>query len=51
VPLCRIHHRAAHRAGSEQAWWTEIGIDPSKTARKLWRKSRGLLPSVAQSYI
>jgi hypothetical protein len=51
VPLCRIHHRAAHRAGSEQAWWTEIGIDPSKTARNLWSKSRGLLPSVPQSYI
>ena len=22
VPLCRAHHRAVHRAGDEQAWWT-----------------------------
>jgi hypothetical protein len=40
VPLCRTHHRAAHRAANEQAWWKEIGIDPVKIARKLWRDSR-----------
>ena len=21
VPLCRVHHRAVHRAGDERAWW------------------------------
>jgi hypothetical protein len=41
VPLCRIHHRAAHRASDERAWWKVAGIDPLKTARKLWRDTRG----------
>jgi len=40
VPLCRIHHRAAHRAGDEQAWWKTAGIDPLKIARKLWKDTR-----------
>jgi len=40
VPLCRIHHRAAHRAGDERAWWKAAGIDPIKIARKLWRDTR-----------
>jgi hypothetical protein len=25
VPLCRTHHRAAHRAGDERAWWVAAG--------------------------
>ena len=37
VPLCRTHHRAAHRAVDEQAWWKAIGIDPIGVARKLWK--------------
>ena len=41
VPLCRIHHRAAHRAGDERAWWKAAGIDPLKVARKLWNDTRG----------
>ncbi len=41
VPLCRGHHRAAHRAGDEQPWWQAAGIDPVKIARKLWKQSRG----------
>ena len=40
VPLCRIHHRALHRAGDERDWWNDIGIDPRKVARALWKKSR-----------
>jgi hypothetical protein len=40
VPLCRIHHRAAHRAGDERAWWKAAGIDPLKIARKLWKGTR-----------
>ena len=37
VPLCRSHHRAAHRAGDENAWWKQAGINPIKVARKLWK--------------
>jgi hypothetical protein len=40
VPLCRSHHRAAHRAGDEQTWWKAAGIDPIKVARQLWRQTR-----------
>jgi ERF superfamily protein len=40
VPLCRSHHRAVHRAGDEQAWWKDTGIDPVKAARQLWRQTR-----------
>jgi hypothetical protein len=40
VPLCRSHHRAVHRVGDEQAWWTEAGIDPVMAARQLWRQTR-----------
>jgi len=36
VPLCRIHHREAHRASDERVWWKATGIDPLKIARKLW---------------
>jgi hypothetical protein len=42
VPLCRVHHRAAHRAGDERAWWWQIGIDPIKVARTLWKETRGI---------
>jgi hypothetical protein len=40
VPLCRVHHRAVHRARDERAWWQAAGIDPSKVARKLWKDTR-----------
>ena len=40
VPLCRGHHRAAHRAGDERAWWKAAGIDPIKIARQLWTRTR-----------
>jgi hypothetical protein len=40
VPLCRVHHRAAHRVGDERAWWKQAGIDPLKVARKLWKRTR-----------
>jgi hypothetical protein len=40
APLCRIHHRAVHRVSDERAWWKQIGIDPIKVARKLWRNTR-----------
>jgi hypothetical protein len=41
VPLCRVHHRALHRTGDERAWWAAAGIDPTKTARNLWQRTRG----------
>jgi len=40
VPLCRIHHRLAHRVGNETAWWSDSGIDPIAAARKLWQHHR-----------
>jgi ERF superfamily len=40
TPLCRSHHRELHRAGDERAWWKQVGIDPVKVARKLWRNTR-----------
>jgi hypothetical protein len=40
VTLCRVHHRAVHRAGDERTWWKANGIDPIKVARKLWKETR-----------
>src|SRR5467141_2766768 len=40
IPLCRTHHREAHRAGDEREWWEQVGIDPVNVARELWRKAR-----------
>ena len=40
VPLCRLHHRAVHRAGDERAWWQATGMDPIETARKLWNDTQ-----------
>jgi hypothetical protein len=44
VPLCRTHHRAAHRAADEKAWWKAIGIDPIKVAHKLWKDTLAAKP-------
>ena len=41
VPLCRIHHRALHRAVDERAWWQQAGIDPVQVARQFWNQTRG----------
>jgi ERF superfamily len=41
VPLCRAHHREAHHAGDERAWWQKSGIDAAKIAQKLWEETRG----------
>jgi len=40
VPLCRVHHRAVHRARDERVWWQAAGVDPIKIARKLWKDTR-----------
>jgi hypothetical protein len=45
VPLCRGHHREAHRCGNEAVWWERLGIDPTVTARALWLKTHPL-PSI-----
>ena len=36
VPLCRLHHRALHDAGDEEAWWRQHKIDPAPEAERLW---------------
>jgi hypothetical protein len=40
VPLCRTHHREAHRSSDERAWWKAAGINPIRIARKLWVDTR-----------
>ena len=42
VPLCRGHHREAHRCGDEAAWWKNAGIDPTFSARALWLETHPL---------
>jgi hypothetical protein len=42
VPLCRGHHRSAHRSRDERAWWSQSGIDPIKVARRLWKATHAL---------
>ena len=40
VPLCRSHHRELHRSGNEPEWWKARGIDPTKVATTLWKRTR-----------
>jgi hypothetical protein len=40
VPLCRTHHRALHRSGNEEAWWTSNDLDPVMIAHRLWQHTR-----------
>ena len=40
VPLCRLHHRALHARGDEQAWWAALNIDPAPVAQQLWDQTR-----------
>jgi len=42
VPLCRGHHRQAHRCGDEAAWWKNAGVDPTIAARSLWLETHPL---------
>lgn len=42
VPLCRGHHRGAHRSRDERAWWRQVGIDPITVARNLWKATLGM---------
>jgi hypothetical protein len=42
VPLCRGHHREAHRSGDESGWWKAAGVDPIVTARALWLETHSL---------
>jgi hypothetical protein len=48
VPLCRGHHRSAHRSRDERAWWRQAGIDPIKIARRLWKATHGRGPRQSQ---
>jgi hypothetical protein len=40
VPLCRAHHREAHRATNEITWWQSVGIGPLAIAEALWQRSQ-----------
>jgi hypothetical protein len=40
VPLCRVHHRAVHRANAEPSWWEAFALDPVKVAHRLWKETR-----------
>lgn len=40
VPVCFIHHRALHAAGSEKDWWAQHKVDPLVVAQQLWAESR-----------
>jgi hypothetical protein len=40
VPLCRAHHREAHRSSKEVAWWQSHSIAPLAAAEAFWRKSQ-----------
>jgi hypothetical protein len=51
VPLCRGHHREAHRYGDEAAWWKNAGVDPTVTARALWLETHPLPTSADQMSI
>jgi hypothetical protein len=46
VPLCRLHHREAHRSRNECVWWRRLGLDSLKIAEMLWRKTRLPEPKV-----
>ncbi|MCX7313909.1 MAG: ERF family protein [Alphaproteobacteria bacterium] len=50
VPLCRAHHREAHRAGKEMGWWQSLGLacsatiwmrTPRQSGWPFWRSRRG----------
>jgi len=43
VPLCRGHHREAHRSINEVTWWMNFGMDPTVVARTLWMESHPLV--------
>jgi DNA recombination protein Rad52 len=45
VPLCSFHHDELHRTGSEEAWWTQLAIEPLTVATDLWAKSHALTPA------
>lgn len=44
VPLCRTHHREAHRFHPETKWWSQFGLDPLSIASELWAQTRPLQP-------
>jgi ERF superfamily protein len=40
VPLCRTHHREAHRLGQELEWWQRQNVAPLAAAQVLWKLSQ-----------
>jgi hypothetical protein len=51
VPLCRGHHREAHRCGDEAAWWGHVGVNPMDAARILWLETHRQLAARDQAVI
>jgi len=49
VPLCREHHRQLHHSGNEQAWWHDMGIEPTEIARTLWSETEGKRTQLANA--
>ena len=49
VPLCRTHHREAHRSRNERAWWRRLGLDSLQIAEMLWKRTRLADSEVAAS--
>ena len=50
VPLCFLHHRELHSAGSERVWWHRHGLEPLSVAAQLWaERDSGAEPSAAGS--
>lgn len=37
IPLCRVHHDAAHAAGNDEAWFAGQGIQARDLADALWK--------------
>jgi hypothetical protein len=51
VPLCRGHHREAHRCGNEAGWWRKFAINPTAVARALWLEMHPLPAAPVNSTI
>ncbi len=51
VPLCRGHHREAHRSRDEAEWWRRLAIKPTAVARALWLKTHPLPAALTNSAI
>jgi len=49
VPLCFLHHRELHAAGSERDWWHRQGLDALPIAARFWAESSDKRAAVSRS--